>query len=214
MPLVAILSGDDMSWSWSNPSQEEATEAYEYYKSKYYSAANQKRVSERQEQTYISEKNAATTEMNSLSVQKMNFEERVRGIEDIIKMLEGNGGWFSTNVPSAIEKTQKSLSKTDSSFRSSIRLTGGGGTASMEASFAIKSVEADAHSSAALSSFKSEKKRLEQEITNLSTQIANLSSMISSLTSKINACNATQASLQSAMNSYAYDMNHYKKFTY
>ena len=56
--------------------------------------------------------------------------------------------------------------------------------------------------------------KLEEEIASLSTQIANLSSLISSLSNKINACNSTQASLQASMNSYAYDMNHYKKYTY
>lgn len=203
-----------MSWSWSNPSQDEAIEAYEYYKNKYYNAANQKRASERQEQTYVSEKRAATSEMNSLSSQKLNFEKRLRGVEDIIKMLEGSGGWFSTNVPSAIEKAQSSIAKTDSSFRSSMRLSGGSGAASLETAFKTKTVEADPHSASALSSFKAEKARLEEEIANLGTQIANLSSLISSLSGKINACNSTQASLQASMNSYAYDMNHYKKYTY
>lgn len=203
-----------MSWSWSDPSPDEALEAYEYYKSKYYTAANQKRASERQEQSYLSEKRAANAELNSLSSQKLNFEKRLQGIENIIKMLEGNGGWFSVSVPDAIAKAQKSLSRADSSFRSSMRLSGGSGAASMETAFKTKTVDADAHSSSALAAFKSEKVRLEQEIASLKTQIANLSSMITSLSSKIQACNSTQASLQSSMNSYAYDMNHYKKYTY
>jgi len=203
-----------MSWSWSNPSQDEAIEAYEYYKGKYNNAANQKRASERQEQTYVSEKNAASAEMNSLSSEKLNFEKRLRGIEDIIKMLEGTGSRSSANVPNAIEKAQSSIAKTDSSFRSSMRLSGGAGAASLETAFKTKAVEAEPHSASALSSFKAEKARLEEEIANLSKQIANLSSLISSLSNKISACNSAQATLQSSMNSYAYDMNHYKKYTY
>lgn len=203
-----------MSWSWSNPSEDEAAEAYAYYKSKYQTAANQKRASERQEQAYISEKKSVTAQWNSLSTQKVNFEKRLEGVEEIIKMMEGTGGWFSTNVPDAIEKAQRSISKTDSSFRSCMRLSGGVGAASLENAFKPKTVAADVHASSALAAFKAEKARLEQEIANLNTQLTNLASMVSSLTKKINACNATQASLQSSMNSYAYDMNHYKKYTY
>lgn len=203
-----------MSWSWSNPSPDEAAEAYEYYKGKYYNAANQKRASERQERTYASEKTAASSELCSLSSQKGNFEKRLQGIEDIIKMLEGSSGWFSTNVPAAIEKAQRSIAKADSSYRRSIRLSGGAGAASLESAFKTRTVEADPHSSSALSSFKAEQARLEEAINNLNTQIINLSSLVSSLSSKIRSCNSTQASLQASMNSYAYDMNHYKKYTY
>lgn len=203
-----------MAWSWSNPSQDEAEEAYQYYKSKYYNAAAQKRESEKQEQSYIEEKNSSIAERDSAQNQKLNFEKRVEGIEKIIKMLEGNCGWFSANVPEAITKAQQSLSRTDSSFRSSMRLSGAGGTASLETAFKVKTVEDDSNSTSALTQFRAEKARLEEEISNLNRQIENLSSMISSLTGKINACNAEQESLRSAMNSYAYDMNHYKKFTY
>ena len=203
-----------MSWSWANPSQDEALEAYQYYKSKYYSAANQKSAAEKQERNYRSQKNAATSEVNALSSQKTNFEKRLKGIEDIIKMLEGNGGGESTNVPDSIAKAQKSLSKTSESYRGCIRLSGGVAAANMDIAFATSTVEADTHSASALQAFKAEKTRLEQEIANLKSRIANLSSTISALSSKINACNSTQASLQASMNSYAYDMNHYKKYTY
>lgn len=203
-----------MAWSWSNPSQDEAEEAYQYYKSKYYSAAARKRESEKQEQSYIEEKKSTIAERDSTRNQKLNFEKRVEGIEKIIKLMEGNSGWFSANVPEAITKAQQSLSRTDSSFRSSMKLSGAGGAASLEKAFKVKTVEEDRHSASALAQFKAEKARLEEEISNLNRQIDNLSGLISSLTGKINACNAEQASLRSAMNSYAYDMNHYKKFTY
>lgn len=203
-----------MSWSWSNPSRDDAIEAYEYYKNKYYRAANQKKASERQERSYIAERNTASNKMNNLSAQKVNFEKRLRGIESIIKMMEGTGGWFSSSVPEAIEKAQRSLSKADSSFRKSMRLSGGAGAASLENAFKTKTVEADVNSSAALAAFKAERARLEQEIAELNTQITNLSNTISLLKNKIRACDSLQASLRSAMNSYAYDMNHYKKYTY
>lgn len=198
--------------SWYNPSPEEAAESYSYYKNKYYSAASQKRNSEKLEQGYVSQRNSANTQLSSLSSQKVNFEKRLSGIEKIIKMLEGNGGWFSTNVPDAITKVVSALKKTDVSYRNSVRMTGGVAAASIETAFATQTVEGESHSASALQQYKSEKARLEQEIANLKSQISSLSATISSLTSKINSCNSTQAALRSTMNSCAYEMNHYKRF--
>ena len=200
--------------SWSNPTPEEAAESYSYYKNRYNSAANQKRASEKQEQSYISQKSQANSQINALSSQKINFERRLRGIEGIIKMLEGSGGFFSKNVPATISKATNALNKVDNSYRKSIRRTGGGSDARLATAFEIKTVEGHPNSSNALQQYKAEKARLEQELQNLKNQLNNLSALVSQLNSKINACNATQASLQSSMNSYAYEMNHYRKYTY
>lgn len=200
--------------SWANPSPSEAAEMYSYYKHKYEDAANQKRASERLESSYVSQKNSAVSQLSAASSQRVNLEKRLEGVEKIIKMLEGSGGWFTSSVPEAIDKAKSKLKQADSSYRSSIRVIGGTTAASIETAFAIKSVEEDPNSANALSEFKKERTRIEQAITELQSQINNLSSLISSLTSSINACNQTQASLQSAMNSYAYDMNHYHGFMF
>lgn len=200
--------------SWANPSPSEAAEMYSYYKHKYEDAANQKRASERLESSYVSQKNSAVSQLNAASSQRVNLEKRLEGVEKIIKMLEGSGGWFTSSVPEAIDKAKSKLKQADSSYRSSTRVIGGTTAASIETAFAIKSVEEDPNSANALSEFKKERTRIEQAITELQSQINNLSSLISSLTSSINACNQTQASLQSAMNSYAYDMNHYHGFMF
>lgn len=200
--------------SWANPSPSEAAEMYSYYKHKYEDAANQKRASERLESSYVSRKNSTVSQLNAASSQRVNLEKRLEGVEKIIKMLEGSGGWFTSSVPEAIDKAKSKLKQADSSYRSSIRVIGGTTAASIETAFAIKSVEEDPNSANALSEFKKERTRVEQAITELQSQINNLSSLISSLTSSINACNQTQASLQSAMNSYAYDMNHYHGFMF
>lgn len=200
--------------SWANPSPSEAAEMYSYYKHKYEDAANQKRTSERLESSYVSQKNSAVSQLNAASSQRVNLEKRLEGIEKIIKMLEGSGGWFTSSVPEAIDKAKSKLKQADSSYRSSIRVIGGTTSASIDSAFAIKTVEEDPNSANALSEFKKERTRIEQAITELQSQINNLSSLISSLTGSINACNQTQASLQSAMNSYAYDMNHYHGFMF
>lgn len=203
-----------MSWSWNNPTEDEAEEAYDYYKGKYNAAASQKRNSERLEQTYVSEKKNAVAKRDQLKDQKLSFEDRLEGIEKIIAMLEGTGGWFTANVPDAIGKAQRTLTRADSSLRDCVKLTGGSGAASMETAFAMKTVEGDFRSAAALQAFRNERDRLEGQLQDLNRQISGLSDQISSLSSKISACNSEQWSLQRSMNSYAYDMNHYKKYTY
>ena len=200
--------------SWANPSPSEAAEMYSYFKHKYEDAANQKRASERLESSYVSQKSSAVSQLNAANSQRVNLEKRLEGVEKIIKMLEGSGGWFTSSVPDAIDKAKSKLKQADSSYRSSIRVIGGTTAASIESAFAIKTVEEEPNSANALFEFKKERTRIEQAITELQSQINNLSSLISSLTSSINACNQTQASLQSAMNSYAYDMNHYHGFMF
>lgn len=204
--------GGAMSWSWNNPTEDEAEEAYDYYKAKYNSAASQKRSSERQEQTYISEKKSAVNKRDQLRDQVLNFEDRLEGIDKIIAMLEGTGGWFTANVPEAISKTQRTLSKADGSLRECIKLTGGAAAASMETAFAVKTVEGDYRSAAALQAFRSERERLSGQLQELNNQINSLSEQISTLSGKISSCNSQQWDLQRSMNSYAYDMNHYKKY--
>lgn len=200
--------------SWYNPTPEEASEEYSYYKHRYSDAAAQRSASMRLEDSYVSERNAANSQLSSLSSQKLNFEKRLEGIDNIIKMLEGTGGWFSTNVPSTITKAVSSIQKTDASYHQSIRMTGGTAAASLATAFRTKTVDEDANSASALQGYKTERAKLEQNIIDLNNQIASLSGMISSLNGKINACNADQASLQRTMNESAYVMNHYKRYMY
>lgn len=210
----ANLCEESMSWSWSNPSPEEASDAYSYYKRQYNNAASQKRASQRQENNYINQKNAARTQMNEAKSQKINFEKRLRGIEKIIGMLEGRDGWGATDCPDEINSAKSKLSKTEESFRKSIVLDGATQPKNLEDALEVKTVEAHTASASALQQFKNEKVRLEQEIARLNAMINNLASTISTLTSKINACNVAQFNLQSRMNSYAYDMNHYRRYMY
>ena len=202
-----------MSWSWSNPTEDEALEAYQYYKGKYAESASRRSEYRRQERQYISERSSAKSEIRSCKAQKINFEKRISGIEKIIKMLEGNAGWFSADVPGAISKARKTLKNVDQSYQKCIRMTGVH-AASFETAFHVSSVEENSHSRCALQEYKTEKQRLQSELSKLKKQIENLSSLISSLNAKITAASNAQSSMTSAMNSYAYDMNHYKKYTY
>ena len=195
--------------SWLNPTPDEANEQYYYNRNKYNNALAQRRASEKQEAQYIDQKNAATAQMNTLSEQKVNFEKRIQGLDEIIKSMEGLGG---SDVPSSINKAAKQLQKVDSSYRGSIRASGTIPVADLGNAFSVKTVDAEPHSSMALQQFRAEKSRLEQEVTNLKLRIASLSSQIASLTSQINGCNSVQSSLTSQMNTCAYEMNHYKPY--
>lgn len=200
--------------SWYNPSQKEATEAYAYYQNKYYSAASQYNALMRQEQTYFSQKSAATMKMGDFSAQKVNFEKRLEGIIEIIKMLEGSRGCFATNVPSTISKATSTIQKTEISYKQSIKLTGGMAAANLETAFDVKTVEGDQRSALALQAYKAEKIRLEQSIADLKSQITSLSNQISILSKQISACSVSKASYKNIMNSSAYEMNHYRKHMY
>lgn len=200
-----------MSWPWNYPSESEAEEACDYYKRKYENAAYELRTAERKQQEYNSQKSSAVSQKNSKLEKKLNFEKRLEGIERIIAMLEGTGGLFVENVPETIRKAQKSLAKTDESFRASIRLSGGNPAPSFEDAFETKTVEADAHTAAALQAFKMEKNRLQQEIADLNAQISSLSDLIDSLNRKINSCIDYQAEMRSRMNNFAFDLRHYRK---
>ena len=188
-------------------------EAIRYYKKKYDAAANEKKSSERCEQSYRTQKKQASTQIDSLTSEKVNLDKRLSGIKRIIKALDGTGGWLSTNVPEAIAKTGSKLSQADAGFRSGIKLTGGTGAVSLMDALAVKTVEGDDRSRMALEKYRREKERLEQRIADLNAKISSLSDQISSLNKKIRECDAMQATLRSRMRSYASEINYYRRHT-
>ena len=200
----------DMSWPWNNPTEKQAKEAYEYYKKKYNTAATQKWNSEREEQSYTSQRNAASNKLSPLTARKISLEKRLRGVEEIIKILEGTNGWLSADVPDAIERAKRSAGRADESFRNSIKQSDTA-TADLEGAFRIKTVREDARTDAALAALKAEKVKLEQIIEECNAEIRKLSNQIAELKRKIDACNTKQASLRRDMSSYLYDMEHYRK---
>ena len=199
--------------SWSNPTPDEAYESYTYYRNRYYDAAYQKSASEKRQQTYISQRNSERSKYNNLASQKLNLEKRLSAIESIIKMLEGTGGWRSTNVPDAILRVNSALNKADDAYRRSIKMDGCA-VASLESVFSVPTVEGEHHSAAALLAYKAERNRLGQEISNLNTNISALSASISALNGKINSCSSAQEDYRRIMSSSAYEMNHFRKYMY
>ena len=197
--------------SWSHPTASEAEEYYSYYKKRYNEAAIQKKASENKEENYRSQKNSNKAQIKNMKSQKINFEKRIEDIEKIIKMLEG-GSFVFNDVPEKISKANSKLDNVGESYLKSVKVTGGGSKASFESAFSVKSVQADSYSAAALQQLKKEKTRVEQEINNMSKKINSLTASIDELNKKINSCNNYQRTLRSNMFSYAYEMNHFKRF--
>ncbi len=196
--------------SWYNPTPDEATDAYTANKNKYADAASQLRASQRQEDNYRAAQRSAVAQQANLASQKLNFEKRLEGIQKIVKMLEGSGGWFSTNVPEAIADGTRTLRKLDDSYRKSIRCDTP--ATSLEAALGVPTVEGDPRSAAALQSYKNEAVRLEQSIQQINSQLASLAAQIATLAKNIQACDAAQSALRRVMNGASYEMNHYKPY--
>ena len=192
--------------SWSNPSPDEASEKYYYYKNRYNNAANQKNSYYRQECNYVNERNSLSGRINSASTEKIQFEKRLAGIENIIRTLE------SGSVPQAILKANKAIACADESMSKSIRLIGGGQSCNLQEAFITKTVDEDSHTSTALAVYKSECQRIEEELRKLSQTISSLTDQVNSLNTQIRNCDEMQASLRRTMNESVYEMNHYKKY--
>jgi len=199
--------------SWSNPTPDEASDSYYHYKNKYTNAANDLRACRAQNDNLSGQVSSLNTQMGNISSQKLNFEKRLEGIEEIIKMMEGTSiGWFSVGVPEAISRANRSLNEADSAYHSCMVVTDGPSAASLTQAFETKTVEGEASSSAALQQYKAEKARLEQAIENLKRQLANIGNAIDTINAQIRNNSATIDSLRNVMNSSAYEMDHYKKF--
>ena len=197
--------------SWLNPTEEEAEEEYRYYKKKYNSAYNSLNASERNEQNCINIRNSAQKKVDAAKTQKKNDEKRLKEIKDILKILEGSGGWFSSDIPGAIEKNNNAVDAADESYRKCIRCDGIT-AADIGKIFRVDTVEQNAGSAQALSAFRAEVRRLEQSIDSLKNTIATETARAEDMRTQINRCNSEQRTYRNTMNNALYNMNHYKKY--
>ena len=187
-------------------SKEEATARFISSQRIYYEAGQQQaRLSNRIENCRAQRQFAAARESAARS-EKTNFEKRLRGIEEIIKILEGGGWLFSTDVPRSIESANSALRSVNSDYQQCIRLTDGGSAADMEEVFHAKSVTEDSHSNGALNAYRQERDRLEREIENLDIMIKTCAARMGELTAEINACSLEQGAMRKTMMIHACEM--------
>lgn len=199
-----------MSWPWINPTFEEAKEAYFYNRGKYNSAAEELRIAQQQETQLQNDKVSLEAQIADGKEKVKKDKKRVEKVERLIKMMEGTGGLGMTDVPGAISKAQKSLEKADEDFGKAIIISGGGGKASIKTAFDMKGVNEDPYSSGALSEFKKEKSRLQQEISEFNVKVSNWQEQLKSVKTRLRTCTSDQQTIQNRMQSFAYDMNHYR----
>lgn len=187
-------------------------EEFQTARKSYVDAAQAKAYWAGEEQNARNEKNRTASAISSSRTDKLNFEKRLKDIQNIIRMLEGtSGGLFSTNVPGSIQGANTSLRTTNENYHRSIQLIGGG-SADMENAFRAKSVEEDPYSSSALTEYRKAARELEREIENLKQQIAQLSSQMDALSQKIRNCSAQQSAANWKMVTSSYDMARTKHF--
>ena len=193
----------------SDMTPKQAEENFLRSRDAYYQAAVQKAYWDNEERNAREKRNYASAKMSGDRTQKINFEERLMGIRNIIQTLEG-GGWRSEDVPASIQNANAALTSVNDSYRQCIRLSSGA-AADMERVFRAQSVPEDfRHSGKALDEFRREAVRLEAAIEDLKRQIAAYEGQISALTNQINVCSAEQASCRKTMWVSSYDMAHYR----
>lgn len=198
--------------SWNNPTQEEAAESYSNARSRYVNAANQYNSNNRAMDSCRSEMSGVKNQYVSCWSNKINFQKRIEAIGSIIKILEGNGGWFSDNVPSAISEADKNVQKADESFKQCIRCDGIS-PPDMATVFKCKSVQEDQDSAEALQAYKNEKARLERAVEELDRSMKQLEAKSNELVARMNNINAQQQALRRSMAGSAFEMAHYRKYT-
>ena len=151
--------------------------------------------SERNEAECIRKRTQCRNDLSNEKTKKKNKEKRREDVIKLIQMLDGSGGWFSTDVPEDISNSRKALTELDGSFRSSIVISGAD-SASMASNFQVKTVTGDSNSNASLNSFRSVKNELDGEISDCQTRIRKLENSIDDLDRQIRNHNTYQSQLR------------------
>lgn len=188
-----------------------ASDNYYYYSRLLNNARNSKRNSEAAEKQYISQRNSKQRSLDSCKSEKNKKEKRLKDVSEIVDILEGSGSWGLANVPNAISESSKTLDKLDSSYRSCIKRTGGRSIANMQQAFAVKSVDGDSDSSAALRGYRNVESQLRSEINELGKSISSLESAISALNKKIRQCDSEQSTLRRKINDYEWNKEYWRR---
>lgn len=122
-------------------------------------------------------KRKAENDISSLKKEKKGLEKRLEGVKKIIEMMQGSGGFFSTNVPDSIQKSNNASSKAGHDYRGCVRCSGVG-SADFGGKFDSKSVTGNSNSNSALIALEAEKSRIERLIADIDSKIKSLENNI------------------------------------
>ena len=138
---------------WNNLTPEEAQGEYDEAKSRYLNSAEEYSRLKGDTENARADYYHAQNQYYAARSEKLNFEKRIKEIEKIISSLEGKGGLFSADVPSAINQCNEKISKANESMASCIRcdsIT----SPDLTSAFHCPTVEEESNSAAALQAFK------------------------------------------------------------
>lgn len=194
-----------VNMGWNNPSQEEAQECYDQAKARYNDAAeNYCQTKAAYEQTYY-ETQAARGKCSDLQNDKVNFEKRITDIKMLIKFTVDRSRLVSTATLGAARSAEESMEK--------CVVCTGVKSPSLSSAFRVQDAENEPNSNEALRLMRKEVARLEQAVQDVNSQINAMEQSVADLTKRMNSLFSQQCGYKSVMNSSAYDMNHYNKFT-
>ena len=197
--------------SYWYPTQEEAESQYYYNRRQYYNASIENRNLQRQKDACIDQRRRLSNNRQTLQSNKINFEERLRGIDKIIRKLEGTGMFFSSNVPSTIEKADRAMNVFEDGYRRSMRVDGIP-AADVRRAFAVQTVEGNRNSANALAIYIRKYQELSESIENIKRQIADMDRQMGELQRKVTDLSNQQWNMSRLMNSSLFNMEHFRPF--
>lgn len=179
---------------------------YYRYRRLYNQALDNKIYAERCSNSYTEQKNQKSTQLSNCEAKRTSDKKRLSDVKDILKALEGTGGFFSNDVPSTIEKAGKALKKLGTSFQESFRLTGGSKAADVESCLSVSQID-----DGTIRVFRKEKERLESEISQADRTISGLKDSIGTLKSKCSQANSDIKKYNRQANNYYDEMMKWRR---
>lgn len=192
--------------SWSNPTPEEAQEAYDDAKSKYESAAEDYFRYKNEYETYDASLSSAKLQQNAATVTRDLYQKRLEALDDIIKMLQPMG-----DMDMKVLGVTTSAQMTEMLMKGSIYCDGVNAP-SIGDFFRSYSVANNTHSAQALELIKKERNRTQINLDEAQARMNSVGGTLEELISKGQAAYDSMNAAQKTMKSCAYEMEHYKKY--
>lgn len=184
--------------------KEDAKYYYNKYAQAYEDAKANRNKAANAVESFKSQKKTQESDLEACKTQKLNFEERLADVKAIISLLDNN-------VPSSIEKANKSVSVADEKYVSAIKCSLAT-AASIKEAYYTKGVNEDANTDSAYTCCLDEKRRLEEGIAELRRRMNAISNTLDALNSSIRSATNAANAYHAEMNSYRNKANYYAMY--
>jgi len=185
---------------------ENAQDEYNYYRRKYQNSYSDYKTCDRKISSFQSQQTYYQNMISNLRNNRLNFEKRLKGLQDIVKKLDSSGGMFSDNVPDKIATAANHLVEIQEAYEKSI-VFGDVSSADISDAFKVKTVTEQINSDNALRHFKRKRDELQTALDDVKKSIAKAEDEIKDLKTQIRALEDTQRQLQSTMRNCTINMN-------